>query len=173
MTKRSALTASITLMVVAAASAQSPSTAAGPTGAAEFIAGYAGFVDDATIDHALVGGAARWYVTRRLSIGPEIVYLRGPESDRDLFVTGNLTYDLAGGNGRRPRVIPFLVAGAGFMRHRDRFGGRTFSSGEGAFTAGGGVRVRLTARTFGAGEARCGWELHCRLAGTVGVGFGR
>jgi len=167
----SGLTVAITLAAASAAFAQSSSTAADPTATAEFIAGYAGFVDDATIDHALVGGAARWYVTPRLSVGPEIVYLRGPASDRDLFVTGNLTYDLAGSYGRTPRAIPFLVAGAGFMRHSDAFGGRTFSSGEGAFTAGGGVRVRVTARTFVAGDARCGWELHCRLTGNVGVNF--
>ncbi len=160
------LVPAIVLAAASAAAAQSSPVADQFTGAAEFFAGYAGFVDDATKDHAVVGGAARFSVTPRLSIGPEVVYMRGPASDRDLFVTANLTYDLA---GRTSRVTPFLVAGAGFMRHRDSVGGRTFSSGEGAFTAGGGVRVRLTPRTFVAGDARCGWELHCRVTGGLGV----
>ncbi len=167
----SGLAMAILMAMAAPASAQSSPAPAGPAAAAEFIAGYAGFVDDATIDHALVGVAARWYVTRRLSVGPEVVYVRGPAFDRDLFVTGNLTYDLAGSGGRAPRVIPFLAAGAGFMRHSDSVGGRTFSSSEGAFTAGGGVRIRMTARTFGAGDVRCGWELHCRVTGSLGVTF--
>ncbi len=169
----SVLTLVIALSAATTAGAQAPSTAAGPAAAAEFIAGYAGFVDDATIDHAVVGGAARWYVTRRLSVGPEIVFMRGPASDRDLFVTGNLTYDLAGSYGRTPRVIPFLVAGAGFMWHQSAIGRQEFHYTEGALTGGGGARVWLTDHVYAAGDVRLGWELHYRLAGTVGVGFGR
>ena len=63
------------------------STCARP--AVEFLAGYAGFADDATIDHAIAGVAARVYLTPRLAIGPEAVYMWGPRSDRDLYLTGN------------------------------------------------------------------------------------
>jgi len=49
----------------------------------------------------------------------------GPRSDRDLFLTGNITFDL-----RRPglRTTPFLVAGTGLFRHMNSFGGRPFSA---------------------------------------------
>ncbi|HEV8393323.1 MAG TPA: hypothetical protein VGQ37_03570 [Vicinamibacterales bacterium] len=141
--------------------------------ALEVTAGYAGFVDDATVSHALVGGLARWPVTPRVSIGPEVTYMRGPGSDRDLFVTGNVAWDLVSRSAQRPGlVVPYVLGGAGFFRHSDRFGPLTFASNEGTFTAGGGARVWVTQRVYIGGEARFGWELHTRVAGTVGVQLG-
>lgn len=164
----------LTLCFASAAAARSqPAPDAGPVGALEFSAGYAGFVDDATIGHAIFGAGTRWYVGRRLSIGPEVVYMREPRAERNLYLTGNLTWDLLGNRGRPARIVPFVVAGAGMMRHSDRFGDQAFSSTEGAFTAGGGVRAWLNDRIFVAGDARLGWEPHYRLAGTVGVKLGR
>ena len=84
-----------------------------PAPAVEFLAGYAGFVDDATIDHAIAGTAVRVYLTPRLAIGPEFVYMWGPNWDRDLFLTGNLTFDLLPPRRAARRVTPFLVAGGG------------------------------------------------------------
>ena len=136
-------------------------------------AGYAGFVDEAAIAHALVGGAARWQVTPRLSAGPEITYMKGPRADRDLFVTGNVTWDLVSAARSRPgRVVPYVLGGVGFFRHSDRLGRVSFASNEGTFTAGGGARVWVTQRVYVGGEARVGWELHTRVAGTVGVQLG-
>lgn len=134
--------------------------------AVELTAGHAAFVDDAYIDHAVVSGAARTYLSPRISVGPEVTYMRGPGADRDLFVTGNLTFDLV-----RPdrRVTPFLVAGGGVLRHRDRIGPNEFSSMEGAVTGGGGARVRLGDRVHALGEFRLGWEPHYRVTGGVGV----
>ena len=141
-----------------------------PAASAEIHTGWAGFVDDAMIHHTAFGGAARVYLTPRLAIGPEVAYLRGPGSDRDLMVTGNLTFDVLGPrNGRPPRVTPFLTVGGGFERHSDRFGPTTYSSSEGAFTGGGGVRVWLTDRVFGTIETRMGWEPHFRVTGGIGV----
>jgi hypothetical protein len=139
----------------------------------EVTAGYAGFVDDATISHRLVGGLARWAVTPRLSVGPEVTYMAGPGSDRDLFVTGNVTWDLISRGAPRARlVVPYVLGGAGLSRHSDRFGALTFASYEGAFTAGGGARLWVARRVYIGGEARFGWELHTRVAGTVGVQLG-
>ena len=163
----------IALMVVlTAGNAFAQSTDARPAPAVEFLAGYAGFVDDATVDHGILGAAARVYVTPRLAVGPEFVYMRGPDSDRDLFLTGNLTFDvLPPQDGRAPRVTPFLVAGGGFFVHRDRFGASDFRSYEGAFTAGGGVRGWFTDRVFAFADVRLGWELHLRVNGGIGLGL--
>ena len=142
--------------------------------ALEATVGWAGFADDATRHHGLVGGQARWPVTPRLSVGPEITYMRGPGDDRDLFVIGNVTFDLVQADAPRPgRAVPYLIGGAGFFRNYDRFGTQSFVSTEGTFTAGGGARVWVTPRVYVGAEARVGWELHARLAGTVGVQFGR
>jgi len=143
-----------------------------PAPAVEFLVGYAGFVDDATIDHGIVGAAARLYLTPRVAVGPEFVYMRGPNSDRDLFLTGNLTFDvLPPRDGRPPQLTPFLVAGGGFFQHSDRFGVSTFTSYEGAFTAGGGVRGWVTKCVYALADVRFGWELHARVNGGIGIGF--
>lgn len=140
----------------------------------ELTGGYAAFVDDAAIGHGLVGGHGRWQVTPRLGIGPEVTYMKGPGADRDLFVTGNLTWDFVPTRTPRPGlIVPYVLGGAGFFRHFDRIGPLSFASNEGTFTAGGGARVWVTERVYVGGEARFGWELHTRVGGTVGVQLGR
>ena len=158
------------LLTAGKALAQSTETRPGP--AVEFLVGYAGFVDDATIDHVIVGTAARVYLTPRVAIGPEFVYMRGPNSDRDLFLTGNLTFDVLPPRNGKPRpATPFLVIGGGFFRHRDRFGPFDFTSYEGAFTAGGGVRGWLTDRVYALADVRFGWELHARVNAGIVIGL--
>ena len=136
-------------------------------GAVEAVGGWTGFVDDAMINHGIFGGAARWNVSPRLSVGPEVVYMVGPGDDRDLFLTGNVTFDVF---SRRP-VTPFFVVGGGLFRHSDTVGIGSFSSTEGAFTAGGGVRFLIGDRFYLAPEARLGWELHTRLSISAGWRF--
>jgi hypothetical protein len=91
-----------------------------------------------------------------------------------LVVTGNVTWDVLAPTNRRPRmVIPFLVGGVGLFQTREGFFNGTFSSSEGAFTAGGGVRALVSDRvTFGL-ETRLGWETHVRVNGFVGLHLGR
>jgi opacity protein-like surface antigen len=150
------------------AGAQTP---ARPAPTVEAAAGYAGFADEGVIHHALMSAAARVYVSPRVAVGPEMVYMVGPDQDRDLLLTGNVTLDL-----RRSRpgiVVPYLLAGGGLFQHSDRFGTRTFRSREGAFTAGAGARAWVSDRAYVAGEYRVGWELHYRTTGHVGVAIGR
>jgi Outer membrane protein beta-barrel domain len=143
-----------------------------PAPAVDVSTGWAGFVDDATIHHWVFGGGARFYVTPRLSIGPELVYMIGPDDDRDLIVTGNVIFDFLKPSGGRPRrVTPYVLGGGGFFQHRDRFATGTFTSTEGAFTVGGGVRAFITDRVYVAPEVRFGWEPHFRAGVTVGLGF--
>ncbi len=133
--------------------------------------GWAGFVDDATKHHALVGGAVRFPIGRRVSVGPEIVFADGSTED-DTFVLGSIWIDL-GPSPERSRVVPFVVLGAGYMRHSQWFGSQRLTSGEGSFTAGGGVRAHLTDRLYAGGDLRVGWELHLRAAGHIGVTWPR
>ena len=139
--------------------------------AIEGTAGWAGFVDDATDHHAIAGVGARLPIGRRISVGPEIVFAHG-SSDDDLFVLGSMWVDL-GPAPETARVVPYVVLGAGYMRHEQRFGGRDFVSGEGSFTAGGGVRGHLNDRLYVGADARVGWELHLRVAAHVGVTWPR
>jgi hypothetical protein len=135
---------------------------------AEATVGWAGFVDDATIHHRVFGGGLRIPVRRRLSVGPEVIYMIGPATDRDLFLHGSLWVDLLTERAQT-RVVPYCVFGGGYMRHSNRFASRTFASGEGSVTAGGGVRVHLTDRVSVGGDVRIGWEPHLRATAHVGV----
>jgi hypothetical protein len=139
--------------------------------AVELIGGYTGFVDESLVDHTTIGGAVRVPVSRRLSVGPEVVYMIGPGGDRDLFVTGLLTFDIVGSavEDRAPRIVPFLAIGGGIFRHSDTFGPETFSSWEGAVTGGGGIRVALTPRVSVGADVRIGWETHLRVNGLLAI----
>lgn len=139
-------------------------------GAVEIFAGHAGFADEGTIEHSVFGAAGRISISPRISVGPEITYMRGPRDDRDWFFLGNVIIDFRSPRaGRPPRVSPFVIAGAGFMSHTDRVGTGTFTSGEGTFAAGAGTRVRITDRVYATGDLRFGWEWHYRIAGGVGI----
>jgi hypothetical protein len=145
-----------------------------PSTVAEAAAGALLFADDGVVTERFFGGTARFYITPRVSIGPELVGVWG-ESHSHLMLTGNLTYDLLRTVSGDPRqVTPFLVAGGGLFQTRESFpNAETFTSTEGAFTAGGGVRARVGEHAFVGAEARVGWELHVRLNALVGFRFGR
>lgn len=137
-------------------------------------AGWVGFADDGEIvSESLIGGAARWYLRPRLSVGPELVYIHGTNHSH-LVVTGNVTWDVLDPTNRRHRAVtPFLVAGGGVFQTRGHFFNGTYTSSEGAFTAGGGVRARVADRVTLGVEMRMGWEPHIRINGLVGLQLGR
>lgn len=143
-----------------------------PSPIVEFHVGWAGFADDGRVDEAIVGGAARLYLSPRVSLGPEVIYFDGTHHTH-LAVTGNLTVDLGPrGDGLPRRVVPFFVAGVGLFQTREEFPSGPYTYREGAFTVGGGVRVAAGDRFTLGVDARIGWELHLRMTGVVGVRLG-
>jgi hypothetical protein len=142
-------------------------------GTVEVAAGALLFADDAIVTESMVGGAARFHVTPRVSVGPEVAYISA-EHHSHLMLTGNLTFDFVARDASQDsRVTPFVVAGGGWYRTRESFPNhQVFTSSEGAFTAGGGIRFALGNRFVAGAEVRVGWELHLRLNGFVGVQFG-
>lgn len=160
------LVCTIGLGFVAPVSAQDSS----PRGLVEVGGGGAAFVDDAPIHHFVVQGSGRIFVTPRVAVGPEFTYMRGPDADRDWFLTGNVTIDLV--SAARPVSLrPYVVAGAGLTHMTTDVGTGTFSSDEGTFTAGAGARIVAGRRWYVSPEFRVGWELHWRATLTVGRGF--
>lgn len=143
-----------------------------PPTAVEANTGYAAFADEDPVDHFVIGGAPRFYLSKRLSLGPEFIYMVGPGEDRDIFLTGNIWYDFltppaSGVN----RFTPYLVVGGGVLFHRDFLHneGVKWFAREPGFSGGFGVRVALNDRWYVAPEARLGSELHARL--TVAIGY--
>jgi hypothetical protein len=144
-----------------------------PGPAAEFAAGWVGFADDGIVGEGQIGGAARWYLLPRVSVGPELAYIHGAQHSH-LVITGNVTWDvLAPTNGRPHQVTPFLAAGGGVFQTREHFFNGTYTSSEGAFTAGGGVRALVADRVTLGFDVRVGWEAHIRINGLIGVQLGR
>lgn len=144
------------------------------TTAAEFSTGYTAFYDDGLLNHAGVGGALRVHLTPRLSVGPELSYHAGPGSDRDLILFGLVTFDLRTPRvGQAGRVEPYLLAGAGLLRHSSSYGGVSYSSSAAMVTWGGGARVWLSRRVYAGADVRMGWEPHLRVLAVVGVAANR
>lgn len=85
-----------------------------------------------------------------------------------------MTFDVVTSVNGKSRVTPFVVVGAGLFQTRESFfDNETFTSNEGAFTAGGGIRGLVGERMIVGVEARVGWELHLRLNAIAGVRLGR
>ena len=172
MTTKVCLSSALFLVVLFAALAPSAIAQERPAPAIEFAAGGLFFPDDGeNVGEGFAGGNARFYLTPRFSVGPEIAFVGGSNHSH-LMVTGNATYDFIGPeNGRQARVTPFVVIGAGLFRTNETFFDDAVSSSEGAFTAGGGVRARLGNRVILGAEGRVGWELHTRFNGLIGIAF--
>jgi len=62
-----------------------------------------------------------------------------------------------------------VVAGGGVFQTREHFFNGTYTSSEGAFTVGGGVRALAADRVTLGVEVRAGWEAHIRINGLIGV----
>ena len=150
-----------------------PRSRSGPV--AEIAGGALLFADDGVVTEGFVGGAGRFYLSPRVSVGPEIAFISG-ENHSHLMLTGNVTFDFLGPINGQPRAVtPFAVVGGGLFRTSEQFpfaAVTTSTSSEGAFTAGGGVRGLVGKRAVAGVEARIGWETHIRLNGFVGVRFG-
>ena len=166
------MTRHITAIIVVLAALTSPAAAqTRPAPAVEFSGGALLFPDDGTVTEGMLGATGRFYVTPRLSIGPEFAFISGSNHSH-LMLTGNLTVDL-GKPGSS--VMPFVVVGGGLFQTNENqpLTGGTFTHNEGAFTAGGGVRALVSDRVIVGAEARVGWETHVRFNGFVGFRLGR
>src|SRR5262245_6390306 len=141
-----------------------------PAPAIELAGGVLMFADDGVVNEGFAGGAGRFYLSPRVSVGPEITFSAGREKIH-VMATGNVTIDLADPGAA---VTPFVVAGMGLFHTSETFpGGRNSTHNEGAFTAGGGLRANLGERVSAGAELRVGWELHVRANGFIGLRLGR
>ena len=161
---------------VAIIASAGPARAQGrPAPLVEVVVGSSGFVDEVFDYFLTIGAGARWFVTPRLAIGPEVVYMKGADDASNLTVTGNLTFDFIRDEPGR-RVVPYLAVGGGYLRQKTLVGGgpgsttlQPFTSSEGTVSGGVGARIALGSRLYIAPEFRMGFEPTTRF--TVMVGF--
>ena len=90
---RRVVRATITFAVIRALLSSSASAQEHQGPVTELAAGALSFADDSIVTEGLVGAAARFYILPRVSLGPEIAYIRG-ENHSHLMLTGNVTFDL-------------------------------------------------------------------------------
>ena len=143
------------------------------------IFGSATFGDD--IDHKVVGGAVRAYVTKRLSIEPEYLYLRHSENDQDQHFQPNVAFDFI--KDSTGRLVVYGIGGVGVLHHKGRFVDNDFVTGASRVfdtsfttwtaTAGVGAKIFVTKRLFGSPELRIGREPTVRATINVGYVFAR
>src|SRR6185369_2461803 len=144
------------------------------------IFGTATFGDD--IDHKVVGGAVRVYVTKRFSIEPEYLYLRHSENDQDHHFQPNVAYDFI--TDSTGRLVVYGIAGVGVLHHNgETLSFNDFFTGEPRVvdtsfttwtaTAGIGAKIFVTKRLFVSPELRVGREPTVRATINVGYVFGR
>jgi hypothetical protein len=141
------------------------------------IIGSATFGDD--IEHIFFGGAVRAYVTKRLSIEPEYLYLRNGENDQDHAGQISVAYDFI---DPTKRLVPYGIAGVGVLQHNGRFfsddpisgAPRVFDTSFTTWTAsvGVGAKIFFTKRLFVSPELRLGREPTVRASINVGYVFG-
>ena len=144
-----------------------------PAPALDLSASWIGFADDGIVGEGAVGGALRWHLTPRISVGPEVTFIAGDHHSHQVL-TGNLIIDIrAPAPDGTSRLTPFVVIGGGMFRTSESFSGRSFSSTEGAFTVGGGIRAPVSDRVELGVDVRMGWEPHIRIAGVLGIRLGR
>ncbi|MEO7648893.1 MAG: outer membrane beta-barrel protein [Bryobacteraceae bacterium] len=139
-----------------------------------FTLGTTSFYDDGTVNHLTAGGSLRLYLTRRWSIEPEFLYMymrnTGFSRERDYLLWGNISFDF---RDRDRRVVPSWFAAPGLVYHRTSFGQFTFSTTEGAFSTGAGVRIFLNDRWFVTPQVRVGIAdgIFGEVTGSIGYVF--
>ena len=148
------------LLFAATAHAQEP----GRENELRFMTGMTAWLDEIMDYSATMGGSYRRYVTPRVSVDAEVLYLIGAGTIRDLTVIPHIAYDFRPG---RP-VRPYVIAGAGLRHHWERFPFAQFpefSFNEAIVSGGFGVKVFVTPRVFLAPEVRIGFEPIFRATG--------
>jgi hypothetical protein len=125
------------------------------------VTGIASFIDESYQNHFVGGGSAHFYLTDRLSVGPELLYMRRDSTDSDVTATAQFAWDFLGG----PRVQPYAAGSVGVLRN---FAPR-FSVSSWTYGAGIGAKIALTKRLYLVPDFRIGLEPIFRA--TVGVSY--
>ena len=134
--------------------------------------------DDKSYPHFVVGAATRIRITRHWAIEPEVNYMRRSSNDEDYVGQLSVVYEF---NRIEDRVVPYLIGGGGYMRHKSVFNGSDFVTGAPitydtsyrtwTASAGAGLKIFISKHLFVAPEARLGREPSARATVSIGYAF--
>jgi len=131
--------------------------------------GFSNFPDESSQYHIVAGGTARFRLFRGLGLMPEFTYMYRSRQDRDFLLLPNVIWEFR----RDRRIVPYVVAGAGLLYHRETWDHASWSASAWIVAAGFGTRIFLTDRVFAAPEFRIGWEPHIRATFSIGYVLSR
>ena len=130
--------------------------------------GYSNFLDEGPLHHLVTGGSARFYVTNRLAVEPEFLFMYRSRQDIDFQVIPNVVFEFT---KRESRFQPYAIGGVGLQRHRELTGVGYYWSNSWTGSAGIGTKIFLSDRLYVAPEFRLGLEPIVRITGSVGYVF--
>lgn len=133
------------------------------------ITGYSSFLDESPQHHFVAGGSTQVYLTRWISVGPEVLFMYHNEFDKDLTVSANVAWDFLGG----PRAQPYVAGHVGVLRNYGGFPGLRFTTNSPEFGIGLGVKIALSPRLYLVPDFRMGTEPFVRATVGVSYVFGR
>ena len=130
--------------------------------------GYSNFLDEGPLHHLVTGGSARFYVTNRVAVEPEFLFMYRSRQDIDFQVIPNVVFEFT---KRESRFQPYAIGGMGLQRHRELTGIGYYWSNSWTGSAGIGTKIFLSDRLFVAPEFRLGLEPIVRITGSIGYVF--
>jgi hypothetical protein len=130
--------------------------------------GYSNFLDEGPLHHLVTGGSARFYVTNRLAVEPEFLFMYRSRQDIDFQVIPNVVFDFT---KRESCFQPYAIGGVGLQRHRELTGTGYYWSNSWTGSAGIGTKIFLSDRLYVAPEFRLGLEPIVRITGSIGYVF--
>ena len=130
--------------------------------------GYSNFLDENPLHHLVTGGSARFFVTNRLAVEPEFLFMYRSRQDIDFQVIPNVVFEFT---KRESRFQPYAIGGVGLQRHRELTGTGYYWSNSWTGSAGIGTKIFLSNRLYVAPEFRLGLEPIVRITASVGYVF--
>ena len=131
-------------------------------------AGYSNFLDEGPLHHLVAGGSARFYVTNRVAVEPEFLFMYRSSRDIDFHIVPNVVFEFT---RRESRFQPYAIGGVGLQCHRELTGTGYYWSSSWTGSAGIGTKIFLSDRLYVAPEFRLGSEPIVRITGSVGYVF--
>ena len=130
--------------------------------------GYSNFLDEDPLHHLVTGGSARFFVTNRIAVEPEFLFMYRSSQDLDFQVIPNVVFEFT---KRESRFQPYAIGGVGLQRHRELTGTGYYWSNSWTASGGIGTKIFLNDRLFVAPEFRLGLEPIVRITASVGYVF--
>jgi hypothetical protein len=130
--------------------------------------GYSNFLDEGPLHHLVTGGSARFYVTNRVAVEPEFLFMYRSSQDIDFHFVPNVVFEFT---RRESRFQPYAIGGAGLQRHRELTGTGYYWSNSWTASGGIGTKIFLSDRLYVTPEFRLGLEPIVRITGSIGYVF--